>query len=559
LLVPLIVTASSIAFVSGIADAGLVAGAGPTFPTTVTVGDTNVPVSIEVRNDNTPPNQGDTNTVCNAGDPAPCPAGDPGITFIPSCGQLGPFSVCNPGGADPGVFRVPAAAVGEAGTACAGRAFAITLIDPTSDTYRFTPQPPGSNVTLPGAGSVCRINFTVDVIKVPKIDQNPGMPGVQTVQVVDNTQRFGNITASGRGTSVGTTVERAQPTIATTASGNVNVAGRLTDTAVVSGRVNPQQGATIDFRLYGPDDATCAGAPVFQSLGVPYPVAGGPVTSAPYTAAAPGVYRWRATYSGDANNAPVAGACNDPNESVTVAPRAQPTIATTTSANVPLGGQLTDTAVVSGRVSPVAGAAIDFRLYGPNDATCAGAPVFESLGVPYPVAGGPVTSAPFTPAALGIYRWRATYSGDVNNESVAGACNDPNENSTVGQAAPAITTTASGTVAVGAGQLTDTAVVTGRSNPLPSTIDFRLYGPNDDICAGLPIFESLGVPYPVSGGPVTSAAYTPTAPGVYRWRATYTGDANNAAVAGDCNAPNENVVVMPTPLTLPVGELPATS
>jgi LPXTG-motif cell wall-anchored protein len=123
---------------------------------------------------------------------------------------------------------------------------------------------------------------------------------------------------------------------------------------------------------------------------------------------------------------------------------------------------------------------------------------------------------------------------------------------------PTITTTASPSVAIG-GQLTDTAIVSGRVSPLAgATIDFRLYGPNDDTCTGAPVFESLGVPYPVAGGPVTSAAFTPTTQGVYRWRASYSGDANNAAVAGACNDANENVVVVPAPIVLPGSELPAT-
>ena len=59
---------------------------------------------------------------------------------------------------------------------------------------------------------------------------------------------------------------RAQPTaITTNASPDIGAEPRdeLTDTATVLGRVNPQPGATVTFNLYGPDDATCAGAPVF--------------------------------------------------------------------------------------------------------------------------------------------------------------------------------------------------------------------------------------------------------------------------------------------------------
>lgn len=412
---------------SGIAEAGLGAGATPTFPAVVTVGATGVPAAIQVENDNTPPNT--ANTVCNFGDAFPCPVGDPGITLIPSCAQLGVFSACAPSGADPGVFQVSSTGVGEAGTACAGMTFAVSVIDQVFEQLRFTPQPPGAHVVLPNTDSRCQINFTFDVLKSPIFDQNPNLPGAQTVQVVDNTQHDGGqITASGRGTSSGTTVLRATPTIATTASASIPLGGQLFDTIVVSGLVNPQQGATVDLRLYGPNDATCSGTPVFTTA-VPYPVGGGPVATSGFTPTVAGVYRWVATYNGDANNAPVSGACNDANESVTVTPAA-PTIATNTSATVDLGGQLIDIAIVSGRVNPLAGATVTMRLYGPNDGICSGAPVFESV-VPYPVSGGPVTSAPFTPTVGGVYRWIATYSGDANNASVSGVCNEANETVTV--------------------------------------------------------------------------------------------------------------------------------
>jgi hypothetical protein len=421
---------------SGTAEAGLGASATPTFPTTVTVGNTGLAASIQLQNLNTPPNT--SSTVCNVGDPLPCPVGDLGITLIPSCGQLGAFSACSVG--DPGVLQVSATALGAPGTACAGMTFTVTMIDPAFGRLRFAP-PPGTHVQLsaPGSpGAICRIDFTFDVLKSPTIDQDPATPGSQTVQVVDNTQHDGgSITASGRGTSNGTTVQRATPTIATTPTQTIPVgSGQLADAATVSGRVNPQPGATVDFRLYGPNDATCAGVPAFESLGVPYPVAGGPVTSAAFTPIAAGMYRWIATYSGDANNLPVSGACGDSSETVAVTP-ATPAISTTPTPPINVGsGQLADVATVFGRVSPLAGATIDFRLYAPGDTTCVGAPVFQSLGVPYPVAGGPVMSAPYTPIVPGVYRWIATYSGDANNLPVSGVCSDASESVTVTPAVP---------------------------------------------------------------------------------------------------------------------------
>jgi hypothetical protein len=296
------------------AQAGVGASAVPTFPTEVTVGNTGVAASIELRNTDNDANAGDTNTVCNFGDGAPCPAGDPGITLIPSCSRLGAFSACT--GAEPGVFRISDTATGEAGSACAGMVFNVSLVDPANGQVRFTPQG-GAHVSLPGAGSYCRIGFTFTVLRAPTGDQNASTPGIQTVQVADNTQYSGALTASARGTSPGTTVRKSTPSLATAASGEVAVGGQLADTAVVSGLVNPVAGATVDFRLYGPDDESCAGPPVFESLGRPLG-ADGTAASEPFTATRPGVYRWIAFYSGDANNEAVTGPCNGANENVNV-------------------------------------------------------------------------------------------------------------------------------------------------------------------------------------------------------------------------------------------------
>jgi hypothetical protein len=230
-----------------------------------------------------------------------------------------------------------------------------------------------------------------------------------------------------------TVVAAASPSIATNASANVALgAGTLSDVATVSGRSNPLAGATITFTLYGPNDATCAGPPAFSpSAVVAYPVGGGQVSSPAFTPTQSGTYRWVAAYSGDANNNAVTGACNAANEKTVVA-AASPSIATNASANVALGaGTLSDVATVSGRSNPLAGATITWTLFGPNDATCTGAPAFSPPAVAYPVGGGPVTSPAFTPTQAGTYRWVAAYSGDANNNAVTGACNDADETTTV--------------------------------------------------------------------------------------------------------------------------------
>lgn len=530
-----------------VAHAGIGASGVPSFPTSVTVGQKNLPASIEIANLNSAADTLATNTVCNFGDGGTCPANDPGITLTPACGVIGAFSACAAVGADPHVLKISSTGLGAAGSACASMAFTIQEIDPSTGQVRFTPTAPGVHVTLPGNPSVCRIDFTFDVLRTPTIDHDPATPGIQTVQIADDTQWFATTPGSGRGTTPNNmTVMPATPSIATVASAGVGISGQVTDTATISGRVNPIAGATVTFNAYGPNDATCSTAPAFTST-VPVSEPGGTAVSAAYTPVLAGQYRWTATYNGDANNAAASDPCNAANESVTISP-VTPTIVTTASGTVPINVPITDTAVVSGRVNPVAGATITFNLYGPDDANCTRAIAFASTK---PIdASGSATSNPFAATAAGVYRWIASYSGDANNIAVAEPCNSVNETVTVTSkpTTPTIATTASGSVVVG-GALTDQATVSGRQNAVGgATVTFRLYGPNDAVCSGIPVFTST-IPLDASGS-AASGPFTPTTSGAYRWIATYNGDINNSSVSGVCGESSETATVTPAAPTI---------
>jgi hypothetical protein len=111
-----------------------------------------------------------------------------------------------------------------------------------------------------------------------------------------------------------------------------------------------------------------------------------------------------------------------------VAGPASPAMALSTSGSPPvtLGGAIRDTAVLSGGSSPTG--TISFSLYSANDSNCSNA--LRQLRVP--VSGnGSYVSPPVTPAAPGSYQWIARYSGDANNASLSGSCQDPTERSTV--------------------------------------------------------------------------------------------------------------------------------
>jgi hypothetical protein len=115
----------------------------------------------------------------------------------------------------------------------------------------------------------------------------------------------------------------------------------------------------------------------------------------------------------------------------TLTTNAQP--ATTT-----LGGSISDQATLTTGGSP--SGSITFKLFGPNNATCSGTPIFTSVvGVN---SDGTYASQSFTPTAAGTYNWIASYSGDANNPAASGACGDANEITTVAAPSPTPTPTA---------------------------------------------------------------------------------------------------------------------
>lgn len=198
--------AACAAFAPSAALAGAGLGIAPTFPVASAVGNTGLPASLTLTNLNTPPESGAT--VCNAGDPAPCPAADPGIILIPSCAAQGGGAACV--SADANVFRISTVATGAAGTACANIGFVVTPLGDVFGTVRFVPVG-GMHVILQ-SGALCRIDFTVDVLKVPAIDAVATIPGAQTLQVADATSssNVGTI-AFARGSSTGITITPPPP------------------------------------------------------------------------------------------------------------------------------------------------------------------------------------------------------------------------------------------------------------------------------------------------------------------------------------------------------------
>jgi hypothetical protein len=322
---------------------------------------------------------------------------------------------------------------------------------------------------------------------------------------------------------------KASPTIVTqVSSASITIGGSVTDTATLSGGNSPT--GTITFNVYGPNDATCSGTATLVSTET---VSGnGNYTSDPFTPSAPGTYRWIASYSGDANNNPATTACNDANETVVVN-KAQPGIVTqVSSASITIGGTVTDTATLSGGVNPTG--TITFNVYGPNDATCSGTATLVSTET---VSGnGNYTSDPFTPTAVGTYRWIASYSGDANNESATTACNDPNETVVVSKAQPGLTTAPNVLP-------NDQATLTGLVNPSGGTITFELYL-TDDCTDTATTFGPFTVNANGTFGSNNTTVLV-SADTVVSWIVTYSGDANNAGATSGCTAEQADIDFTP--------------
>ena len=108
-----------------------------------------------------------------------------------------------------------------------------------------------------------------------------------------------------------------------------------------------------------------------------------------------------------------------------------------------------------------------------------------------------------------------TSANDPNSE------NDSSDASTsVVAAAPTLTTQASGPVLLG-GSISDTATLSGGFSAT-GTINFFVYGPDDSTCSSSPTYISTAN---VAGdGAYNSAPFVPSAPGTYRFVASYSGD-----------------------------------
>lgn len=216
--------------------------------------------------------------------------------------------------------------------------------------------------------------------------------------------------------------------------------------------------------------------------------------------------------------------------------RGTPTLAGEASASVQVGGNLTDTATLSG-ATPNATGTITFRAYGPGDTTCA--TVLAAVTIPVSGNGAYTSSPPLDASHAGTYRWVASYSGDASNDAVGGTCADANQTTVVAKKTTSVSVSPSASITLGANTTSQTTLSSGVSPT--GTIVVRAYATSD--CSGSPAYTSSNVAVTGNGTYSVSPAFTPAAAGTYRWTTSYSGDGDNEAATSACGASGATTTV----------------
>jgi len=246
-----------------------------------------------------------------------------------------------------------------------------------------------------------------------------------------------------------------------------------------------------------------------------------------YTPSTVGTYYWVASYSGDANNSPAAGACGDAGESSTVS-KIQPQIGTTATTPVTIGSAISDSATLSGATAN-AGGTITFHLY--SDSACANE-INTGLTAQTVNGNGSYGSGNYTPSTVGTYYWVASYSGDAANLSASGTCGDAGEASVVNKAGSGIVTSQTMTPQ-------DSATISATAGGTPTgTVTFKLYGQDNTTCdaqgASAVYTQAVTLANGSASTSNTTFSVSTAAASTYKWLVVYGGDAKHDGTTGTC-------------------------
>lgn len=370
------------------------------------------------------------------------------------------------------------------------------------------------------------------------------------------------------------TVTAAETTVTTALSGGGQAPGiaitvpagtAVTDTAALAGTDAWVATGMVTYTVYSDPECTTE---VYTEPPVSISTPGTLPASAPVTLTSPGTYYWQVAYGGDdLGNAPSVSPCgqNGEVETVTMAPT---TVAqslsgdgqSSTTITVPGGTTVTDTATLSGPDAVRATGTVTYTVY--SDPSCT-----DPVGgqAEFVTPGGTVSPASVTLTIAGTYYWQVSYSGDANNVAYITPCGSSGEVETVTpvQQSTSLTSALSGdgqsggaiTVPEGTA-VTDTATLAGINAGVASgTVTYTVY--SNSACTTQ--VTATTVPVATTGTLPSSAPVTVPGAGTYYWKASYSGDLNNAQVASICGPAGavETVTQVPLATTLAVSLLSA--
>jgi hypothetical protein len=375
---------------------------------------------------------------------------------------------------------------------------------------------------------------------------NLGLGGLCFASVASETRSSTSTTATlkdfvlGGFGHCGSTLTTQESTGGTASIGTGSVTVHDQGTVVVTGGAANNWSGSIQFHLRGPigaanEASTDIGLPVAVSNGTPT------VNSIDATVTAAGDYCWTAHFTSGTSGVPDADDTGD-NECFTITP-VTPTLSTQAGAGpVVLGGNITDTATLSGTshqpgtpaINPTtagaaAGGSITFTAYGPNDCTTV-AFTSSAVGVTGDNTYGPVS---FKPTAVGTYHWVATYTpatGDPNNVGSThnSDCSDTNEDVTVTSVASSMTSAQSFIP-------NDSATVSApQGGNLAGSMKFEVFESND--CSGTAIYtQTVSVAGASPQSVHTTNTATSTTASSLSWRLTYTStNPAQRSIAANC-------------------------
>jgi len=300
----------------------------------------------------------------------------------------------------------------------------------------------------------------------------------------------------------------------------------ISDKATLGGPSAATATGTVTYKVYS--DSECKEL-VAEAGEVE--VKGGEVPSSEEETLPQGTYYWRASYSGDEGHPASSSECGSE-----IALVVTPTSLTTELSGgeesgeeieVEEGTEVTDTATLSGANAASATGFVSYRIYADNKCEKQVATVD---GVEVEGKEAPTSEGSALPP--GTYYWQAEYSGDGVNQSAKSACGSEVEVVT----APLTLTLSGGSKSGTEIEVEEGAAVTGNASlhgehaeSASGTITYGVYA--DGGCEEL--IEEAGE-FSFEAGEVPSSEEVTLPPGLYYWRADYSGDEANPASQSKC-------------------------